>query len=839
MNAFRTFTFVTKQYEVSDKHPANPVLTGLTEAEVTASRALHGANSLYLRPKRQFWKILAEVFTEPMFLLLILACVLYFLIGDTGDALFMLAAILFVIIIEVVQENRSEKALEALSQYSQPKVRVLRSGKEQVIPAEDVVVDDLILFAEGERLPADGVVVQQNDLSIDEAVLTGESLPADKTTVEGHDRVFQGTVVASGSGIARVQAVGVKTEFGKLGKSIESIESEPTPLQRQIDRFVRQMMLLGLVAFLIVFGVNYYYVGAVLAALLFSLAFALALIPEEIPVAFTSFMALGAYRMTKQKILVKQPKTVESLGSATVICLDKTGTITENRMSVAEIVDFSGKKRCLEYAMWASEPHPFDAMEKAIHAAYGTSAESDRRTQFHIIHEYPLGGTPPMMTHLYENGRGERIVACKGAVERILLVCTNLADQLRTEVLKKTHELASKGYRVLGVAAAEWPGNDFPGNQDHFPWQIEGLVALYDPPKKNIRHVFQRFYEAGIRVKMITGDYPETALNIAGQSGLQHNGKVLSGETLMAMTDAELQQAVTGTDVFARVFPGAKLRVVEALKANGEVVAMTGDGVNDGPALKAAQIGVAMGRRGTEIAKGAASMVLLDDDLKRMVTAIEIGRKIYNNLRKAIRYVIGIHIPIVLVVLLPLVLGWPYLHILGPIHVVFLELIMDPTCAVAFENEPAEPNQMQKPPRAANAPLFTGKELALSILQGVMITAGVLFMYQYAAAHGAGEAKTRGFVFFTLMASNILLTLATRSYEYPITRTIFYKNRLMPVILGISAAIMAAILFIPALGRLFQIESLTIREVGLCLLAAVASVGWFEVWKGFRSIINR
>lgn len=831
-----TFELYQKIMPVSDQ---NLPFSGLNDTEVIASRALHGANSLYLRPRRRFWKILVEVVTEPMFLLLILACVLYFLIGDTGDALFMLAAILFVIVIEVVQENRSEKALEALRQYSQPKVRVLRNGREKVIPAEDVVVDDLILFAEGERLPADGVLVQQNDLSIDEAVLTGESLPADKTTAEGHNQVYQGTVVASGSGYARVLAVGDKTEFGKLGKSIESIESEPTPLQRQIDRFVRQMMLIGLVAFLIVFGVNYYYVGAVLAALLFSLAFALALIPEEIPVAFTSFMALGAYRMTKQKILVKQPKTVESLGSATVICLDKTGTITENRMSVAEVVDFSGKNRCLEYAMWASEPQPFDAMEKAIHSAYGTTAGNDLRTRFRMIHEYPLSGTPPMMTHLYENGRGERIVASKGAVERILLVCDHLSDETRTEILKKTHELASRGHRVLGVAAADWPGNDFPTDQDRFPWQFEGLVALFDPPKKDIQHVFQRFYEAGIRVKMITGDYPETALNIARQSGLKHNDKVLNGETLMAMTDAELQQAVARTDVFARVFPDAKLRVVEALKANGEVVAMTGDGVNDGPALKAAQIGVAMGRRGTEIAKGAASMVLLDDDLKRMVTAVEMGRKIYNNLRKAIRYVIGIHIPIVLVVLLPLVLGWPYLHILGPIHVVFLELIMDPTCAVAFENEPAEPHQMQKPPRAANAPLFSGKELAISILQGVMITAGVLLMYQYAAAHGASEAKTRGFVFLTLMTSNILLTLAIRSYEFPITRTIFYKNRLMPIILCISTALMAAILFVPALGRLFQIEPLGIREILLCLLTAGVSVGWFEVWKGIRSMIGR
>ena len=821
---------------MSTTHISN--LNGLNDAEVLAKRAQHGSNTLYLRPKRQFIHLLSEVVKEPVFLLLALGCVLYFIIGDTREAWLMAASIGFVIAIEIVQEYRSEKALDALRQYAQPKVVVRRNGEDLTVPAEEVVVDDLIVFTEGERLAADGTIVHQNDLTVDEAVLTGESLPVNKTISDGENRVFQGTVVASGMGIAQVAAIGAKTEFGKLGKSIESIESEPTPLQRQIDRFVRQMMLAGLAAFLIVFGINFAYVGSIISALLFSLAFALALIPEEIPVAFTSFMALGAYRMTRQKILVKQPKTVESLGSATVICLDKTGTITENRMSVAEVVDFSGGGICLEYAMWASEPQPFDAMEKAIHKAYGDTAKTDRRPLFQMIHEYPLGGIPPMMTHIYgrvETGAAAtRIIATKGAVERILLVCRDLDDAQRTETLKKTHELASKGYRILGVASGAWPTDQFPDDQDRFAWHFEGLVALYDPPKQNIQKVFQHFYRAGIQVKMITGDYPETALNIARQSGLQHDGTVLTGDAVMAMQAIDLQTAVGQANVFARMFPEAKLRVVEALKANGEVVAMSGDGVNDGPALKAAQIGVAMGSRGTEIAKGAASMVLLDDDLDRMVTAVEMGRKIYNNLRKAIRYIISIHIPIVLVVVLPLVFGWTYLHMLAPIHVIFLELIMDPTCAVAFENEPAEPNLLDKPPRAANAPLFTGKELSLSIFQGLMATAGSLAMYHYAIATGADEAKTRAYVFLTMMAVNIFLTLANRSFEYSIAKTIFYKNHLMPIILGISTLMMAAILFIPTMNRLFQIEPLQWSEIGICLGTALVSVGWIEVWKALR-----
>ncbi|MBK9337855.1 MAG: cation-transporting P-type ATPase [Lewinellaceae bacterium] len=539
--------------------------------------------------------------------------------------------------------------------------------------------------------------------------------------------------------------------------------------------------------------------------------------------------------MTKQKILVKQPKTVESLGSATVICLDKTGTITENRMSLAEVADYGKHKRCLEYAMWASEAKPFDAMEQAIHAAYSEQTPKDLRPDFHLIHEYPLGGIPPMMTHIQENNAGKRVIASKGAVERILLICTGLDDGTRTEVLKKTHEMAAKGYRILGVATAEWPGNDFPDDPDKFPWQFEGLVALYDPPKPNIRQVFEQFYTAGIQVKMITGDYPETALHIAGQSGLRHDGISLTGERVMLLSDAELRAAVGPVNIFSRMFPAAKLRVVEALKANGEVVAMSGDGVNDAPALKSAQIGVAMGKRGTEIAKGAASMVLLDDNLDRMVTALEMGRRIYNNLRKAIRYVISIHVPIVLVVVLPLVFGWNYLHILTPIHVIFMELLMDPTCAVAYENEPAEPGLLKQPPRAANAPLFSAAELIVSIVQGVAITAGIFVLYHYAVAQGAGEQKTRAFVFATLLLANVFLTLANRSFQFTIVRTIFYPNRAIWVMLAIATGILGAVLFVPWLNDLFKMDPLTWGEIGLCAAVAALSVGWFEVWKWIRA----
>jgi Ca2+-transporting ATPase len=813
-------------------------LNGLNDAEVLRNRAQHGSNSMYIRPEKGLLHLLLDIAREPMFLLLVLACGLYFATGDMSDGWIMLGSIFFVVAIEIIQEYRSEKALKALQAYNEPGATVIRNGLHINIPAHEVVVGDLMVFSEGGRLPADGVVVHQNDLFIDEAILTGESVPADKSIAEGSNLVYQGTVVTSGMGIARINAIGAKTEFGKVGKSIESIETEPTPLQKQIDRFVRQMMYAGLVAFVIVFGVNYYHTGAIIPALLFSLAFAMALIPEEIPVAFTSFMALGAYRMSKRKILVKQPKTVESLGSATVICLDKTGTITENNMSVAEIVDYNGKGRVLEYAMWSSEPKPFDMMEKAIHEAYGKEASgADRRPAFRMIHEYPLNGTPPMMTHVYENTEGTRIIAGKGAVERILEI-SNLPDKLRKEILVKTHELAGKGYRILGVASGDWSATAYPDHQDGFEWTFEGLVALFDPPKKGIEKVFEKFYSAGLAVKMITGDYHETALNIANKSGLRNNGTVLTGPALMAMSDAELQEHVRTTAIFARMYPEAKLRIVEALKANGDVVAMTGDGVNDGPALKAAQIGVAMGLRGTEVAKAAASMVLVDDNLKHMITALEMGRRIYANLRKAIRYIISIHVPIILVVLLPLVFGWTYLHILGPVQVIFFELIMGPTCAIAFENEPTEPNLLRQPPRSVTARLFSWRELALSLVQGIVISAGVLAMYFYGVWQGDTEAETRTNVFLTMMASNILLTLANRSFQHTMVRTLFYKNNTIWSIIGISSAAVLAVMYVPFLTRLFQLGNIKMTETLLCIAAAVVSVGWFEVYKWVKGKVK-
>jgi len=810
-----------------------PSFTGLTTLQADRQRGIYGKNELDDTRRSPILDSLRDIAIQPMFLLLVVACVLYFFLGDITEAIVMVVSILFVSGIEVYQGNKSERALEALRVYTRALVRVLRDGKWIELPSEELVPDDVVNIEEGQRIPADGVLVEQHDLSVDESVLTGESLAVEK---EASNILLQGTTVTSGKGVFKVTATGARSEFGKLGKSIESIDAEPTPLQIQIKRFVRQMAITGGLAFVLVFALNAWAEHDIWKALLFSLTLAMAILPQEIPVAFSAFMGLGAYRMIKFGILAKQPKTVESLGSATVICLDKTGTITENQMSVAEVADFSGAGRTLEYALWASEPEPFDAMEQAILKAQllAIASSTDPRTDFQLVKEYPLSGRPPMMTHIWENQGSHRRIACKGAVERILDI-SGIKDELRQQILTKTEGMADQGYRVLGVASAALEGSNFPAVQDDFKWTFEGLVAFYDPPKKNVSGVFKKFYQAGLRVLMITGDHAATAKNIARQTGLKGWENILTGQEIMELSDAELCKTVQKTTVFARMFPDAKLRVVNALKANGEVVAMSGDGVNDGPALKAAHIGVAMGKAGTEIAKSAASLVLLKDNLNAMVTAIHMGRRIYDNLRKAIRYIISIHLPIVLVVLMPLLLGWPYAHILLPLHVIFLELVMDPTAAIAFENEPAEPNLMQKPPRSGNTSLFSGRELGVSLLQGAVIAAGVLFVYQIALGQGKTEEGVRAMVFATLVISNLVLTFATRSFEFALNRTLFYKNPSLGFIVGISLAMLAAILYWPFLAGLFRVMPLAWTDIGTCTLIGIGRVGWFELYKAIKS----
>jgi Ca2+-transporting ATPase len=821
----------------------NTTIQGLTATQVTEARAKYGRNVLDYRKENGFIDAVKSLAKEPMVLLLMVTSCIYFISGKTGDGIFLASAIVLVAGISLYQDSRSRNALEKLKEFSQPSCKVIRNGKVEEIKSEDLVMGDSLRIEEGTSITADGTIVQSNDFSVNESILTGESLAVYKDKEATDHLIFHGTTVASGLAIATITAIGNQTRLGKIGQSLEAIEEEKTPLELQINNFVKKMVIAGVIVFLIVWGINYFHSANILDSLIKALTLAMSILPEEIPVAFTTFMALGAWRLMKMGIVVKQMKTVETLGSASVICTDKTGTLTENKMSLAKVYALQPnhivnaeseldkpEKELIALAMWASEPIPFDPMEVALHAAYTKNFTADERPDYHMIHEYPLGGTPPMMTHLFENKARQRIIAAKGAPEALIKIC-NLNSKEQKQIVGAIEVLAADGYRILAVGQADFAGNDFPATQQEFKFAFKGLVAFYDPPKKNISAVLQDFYKAGIAVKIITGDNAETTVAIARQIDFQGFDHCISGDELVILDGREIKRTVEKTNIFTRMFPDAKLKIINALKAKKEIVAMTGDGVNDGPALKASHIGIAMGKKGTEIAKQAASLILLEDDLSKMVDAIAMGRRIYTNLKKAIQYIISIHIPIVLTVFIPLALGWVYPNIFSPVHIIFLELIMGPTCSIIYENEPMEKNTMLQKPRPFSTTFFNWKELTTSIIQGLVITIGTLVTYQYAVSNGADEQLTRTMVFTSLIAANILLTMVNRSFYYSLFTTIRYKNNLVLLIIGITLLITASLIYLKPLADFFGLESLPIYQLAISLAIGFSSVIWFELYK--------
>jgi Ca2+-transporting ATPase len=826
----------------------NQQIQGLSAAEVMQSRTQNGSNSLDHQKKNNFLSSVIEMVKEPMFLLLLTATSIYFITGEYGNGIFMAVAIALVSTISLYQESKSRNAIEALEKLTQPKSKVIRNGAVLEIPSEEIVLGDYIQTEEGTFIPADGIIIQSNDFSVNESILTGESFTVFKNEKSEDNKVYQGTIAASGLAICQVTAIGSLTQLGKIGKSLDTIVEEKTPLQKQMENFVTKMSLVGLVIFAIVWAINYWNSRLILDSLLKALTLAMSIIPEEIPVAFTTFMALGAWRLMKMGIIVKQIRTVETLGGATVICTDKTGTITENKMSLAQWYTLSSnvisdskeksseeEQELLSLSMWASEPIPFDAMEIALHDAYSKLALEDERSNFKLVHEYPLSGKPPMMTHVFENQNGVRIIAAKGAPEA-LMACSDLSEEESQNILSAIETMTNEGFRVLGVGVAKFYGTDYPKKQQEFTFQFKGLVAFYDPPKENIKTVFETFYNAGIEVKIITGDNAATTSTIAKQIGFKNPEKVLNGDDLMDMDEATLKSKVMETTIFTRMFPEAKLKIIKALKDNNQIVAMTGDGVNDGPALKSAHIGIAMGKKGTEIAKQAANLILIDDDFAKMTDAIAMGRKIYINLKKAIQYIISIHIPIILIVFIPLALGWIYPNIFSPVHIIFLEIIMGPTCSIIYENEPMEDNLMLQKPRTLTTTFFNLKEITISIIQGLAITLGLLFVYQYCIRENCTENATRTIVFLTLIASNIFLTLANRSFYYSIFTTIQYKNNLVLLIIGVTLFITVLLLFVPQFSQFFMFDTVSIQHIGLSILVGGISVFWIEIYKGLKRL---
>ena len=828
--------------------PAN--LTGLTDAEVLEARKKHGPNLQQQKVKSTWWKMILEILREPMLVLLIIISVIYFVLEQYGEAWFMMAAIIIVSGISFYQDNRSRKALEALEALNTPLSKVIRNGIPVSILTPEIVPGDLVIAEEGSTINADGKIVHSNDFSVNESTLTGEAQAIYKSSTSEDPNVFSGTLASSGLAVYKVEKTGTSTRVGQIGKSIAEIKEEPTPLQKQIEAFVKGMALIGIIVFLGVWAFQYIESKNLLASLLKGLTLAMSILPEEIPVAFTTFMALGSRRLMKEGIIVKKTRTVETLGSATVICADKTGTITENKMTLQSVYAFSnnrlytGEKEydkealtVIETAMWASEPVPFDPMEKTLHQIYEKHTSGDQRESFSMVHEYPLEGVPPMMTHIFENKSGVRIIAAKGAPEAILKLC-HLTDVQLQEVQAIIDQLALQGYRILGVATSSHTGNDFPAAQQSFPFALTGLVVFYDPPKPGIENVFRKFYEAGIEVKIITGDNPLTTKAIAGNAGIKNADDPIDGEALMKLNEKGFNEALRKYSLFTRMFPEAKLAAINGFKKDNQVVAMVGDGVNDGPALKAAHIGIAMGQRGTEMAKSAAALILMNDDLSKMVDAIATGRRIYSNLKKAIQYIISIHIPIILTVSLPLFLGWIYPDIFTPVHVIFLELVMGPTCSIVFENEPMEKNTMLQKPRPMTETFLNWHELGMSILQGLMITAGVLFMYQLTLKQGGNEAQVRTMVFSTLIFANIFLTLVNRSFYFSFVTTLRYKNNLLLGIITITLAILATMLFVDPVAMFFQLVHPELNDIGLCAGIAFISVFWFEAVKVWRRARN-
>jgi Ca2+-transporting ATPase len=816
--------------------------TGLNPEQVTNARLQFGSNIL-AKSRSIFWRSFEKAFLDPTFLLLLLAVVLYLLLKEVADALYMSAAVLVIACIAFYQENRSGHALEALKKLTARRAKIIRNGHIVLLRGEEIVVGDYIVAEEGTNLAADGEIVHANDFSVNESLLTGESVAAFKNTAPADHIVYQGTTVVSGLAVYRVTHVGGATRMGMIGESLRPIHREKSPLERQINRFVSRMTLAGIAVFLLVWAVHYFRTNLWISSLLQALTLAMSILPEEIPVAFSTFMAIGAWRLMQKGILAKDVRTVEALGAATVICLDKTGTITENRMELIQLYDY--KTRCfletgdfqkpeaaelITFGMWASEPVPFDGMDKTMHQIYGRTAKKDDRPLFHLEHEYPLAGNPPMMTHVFAEKQGHRIIAAKGAPEKIISVAS--MDEVEKKSIRAiVADRSANGYRVLAVAEGKLKENIFPPQQEDMEFRFIGLLIFYDPPKKDIARVFKKFEDAGIRIKMITGDSRETAMSIAVQTKLAPHGTVNDGASVMKASEKELVSMVQGTSIFARMYPEAKLRVINTLKKLGNIVAMTGDGVNDAPALKAAHIGIAMGRRGADTAREASSLVLLKDDLSKLVDAIAMGRQIALNLKKAIRYIISIHIPIILVVVVPLLLSWAYPDIFSPIHIIFLELIMGPTCSIVYENEPADPALMIMPPRMVTDDLLSYRELGTAVIQGLAIAAGVFAVYGLSVYLHQDENCTRALVFITLTSANIFLTFVDRSIYQAKPMQKMQPNRSLTIMIAITLSLLLVIFLVPAIRVFFGFELPETKLIGGAILIACFSVVWFEAAK--------
>jgi Ca2+-transporting ATPase len=841
------------------------ILQGLTEEEVLERLAQDGANELPSAKKRTFLHIFLEVVREPMFLMLIACGVLYLFLGDTEEAL-MLSGFVFVIIgITFYQEQKTERALEALRDLSSPRALVIRDGRQQRIAGREVVRDDIILIAEGDRVPADAVLLSGNNVSIDESLLTGESVPVRKRPWDGRLEmtrpggddlpfVFSGTMVVRGQGIARVRATGPRSEIGKIGRALQILQPEDTNLQRQTSRIVRNFAILGLSLCALVIVVFGWTRGDWLNGFLAGITLAMATLPEEFPVVLTIFLALGAWRISQHHVLTRRVPAIEMLGAATVLCVDKTGTLTLNRMTVTRIAveDFffevkdqlislpESLHEVVEYSILASPTDPFDPMEKAMRDLGGRALSNTEHIHrdWTLVREYPLSDALFAMSHVWRSPDSrEYVIAAKGAPEAIADLCH--FDEPQLEALRgRINRMANDGLRVIGVARARFQATALPTEQHDFNFDFIGLLGLSDPVRPEVPLAVRECSAAGIRILMITGDYPGTAQNIARQIGLHPSAQIITGQELDEMSDAELQERIKTASIFARTVPEQKLRIVNALKANDEVVAMTGDGVNDAPALKAAHIGIAMGGRGTDVAREAAALVLLDDNFASIVRAVRIGRRIFDNLKKAMAFIFSVHIPIAGMSLIPVLLNWPLA--LLPVHILFLELIIDPACTIVFEMEADEVDIMNRPPRRMMERLFGRSRVITGLIQGLGVLAVVLAAYGFILLRGYGESEARMIGFVCLVIANLGLIITNRSWTHSLPAILRIPNAALWWVSGGAIAFLTLILSVPILRDLFKFGPLHSWELALIAVAAFISLIISESvkTKPFRKIVS-
>jgi len=817
---------------------------GLTTSEARARLKTSGYNELPSAKPKNILRIATEVIREPMFLLLISCAVLYMIIGDYREGIIMLLTIFIIIFITFIQYRKTERALDALKNLSSPRALVIRDGAEIRIPGREVVTDDLIVLNEGDRIAADAILLEGLHLNIDESLLTGESAAVSKTVTEDsiHNKVFSGTMVVQGSGIGKVTATGTKTEFGKIGLSLKTIEQEETHLQKEMKKLIRNLFLISIVISIAIVVVFYLTRGSFLQSLLNGLAASMAILPEEFPVVLTVFLALGAFRLSKIKVLTRKPSAVETLGSATVLCSDKTGTITQNKMEVAVLYD--GKELyfgesihvnqhqtslLVKSAQHASRANSIDPMEMAIsesHDRFYPGQKSDLR----LIKEYPFSRESMAMTCVMKDEEAETYsVFAKGAPESIFSLC-KLSVSEKEKHLRAVEEMAANGFRVIAVAGALHSQPSLPEKQSGFDFKFSGLIGLADPIRPEVPQAIKECQTAGVKVIMITGDYPVTAKSIAAAIGLPSDGKIITGDELNNMSEDELKQNITGVNVFARVVPEQKLRIVKALKANNEIVAMTGDGVNDAPALKAANIGVAMGNKGTDVAREASSLVLLDDNFASIVSAIRYGRRIFDNLQKAMSYILAIHIPIIGLTLLPAF--FPSLPILlMPLHIIFMELIIDPVCSVAFETEQEEKGIMNRSPRKPEEDFFGFRKIMTSFLSGLLLLLMVVGVYFLSIYEGHTDGEVRAIAFSALIIGNIFLILTNLSKTRTVISVIAEKNITVLGILLIAFAMLQLVIFIPSLREIFSFEFPGYKHFISSAAGAVLVVSVLEVIK--------